>query len=221
MPDRVLRQGILTSDVVNGLSHGAELFYRRLLSVVDDFGRFDGRVSVIRAALYPLQLDKVSTDDVSEWLKEVVASQLVMLYYVDDKQYIIYGKWKQRLRAKKSKWPDPLVNDGQMSDTCQSMASEGEGEGESRSTRGEGGNAHADASNGTIPTVGEVIGFGMGAPGIPAGYCKYYHAKKDETHGWVKNGHLIKWQGEIVRWWTSDRESWMGKHGGKKKGPNI
>ncbi len=40
MPNRVIREGILNSQRVNKLTEPAELFYRRLMSVVDDFGRF-------------------------------------------------------------------------------------------------------------------------------------------------------------------------------------
>jgi hypothetical protein len=39
MPSRLLREGILDSEAVNALSFAAEVFYRRLMSVVDDFGR--------------------------------------------------------------------------------------------------------------------------------------------------------------------------------------
>ena len=38
MPSRVIRDGILESESVNALSWEAELFFRRLMSVVDDFG---------------------------------------------------------------------------------------------------------------------------------------------------------------------------------------
>lgn len=35
MPSRILREGILTSERVNALAPLEELFYRRLMSVVD------------------------------------------------------------------------------------------------------------------------------------------------------------------------------------------
>ena len=40
MPSRIIRDGILTSERINALTERAELFYRRLMSVVDDYGRF-------------------------------------------------------------------------------------------------------------------------------------------------------------------------------------
>ncbi len=68
MPVRVLREGILTSERVDKLSLPAEVLYRRLMSVVDDFGRFSGNPKLLRAACYPLRLDMVSDADIMQWL---------------------------------------------------------------------------------------------------------------------------------------------------------
>lgn len=106
MPDRVVRPGILTSDPVNSLSWGGEVFYRRLMSVADDYGRYDGRLPVLRAALYPLKLDRVSDADVGKWLTECVTAGLVSRYSADDRDYIEVLKFRQRIQGK-PKWPEP------------------------------------------------------------------------------------------------------------------
>lgn len=105
MPDRVVRARILDSENVAALSFGAEVFYRRLMSVVDDYGRFDGRVAVLRASLYPLTVDQVSVADVQGWLAE--CSQLITQYVVDGKPYVEILNFNQRTRAVKSRWPEP------------------------------------------------------------------------------------------------------------------
>jgi hypothetical protein len=107
MPDRIIRADILTSESVDQLSWPGEIFYRRLMSVADDFGRYEGRPSVLRAALYPLKLDKVSEPDVVKWLSECSKAGLVRKYTVDGKEYIEISKFRQRLRAMKSKYPAP------------------------------------------------------------------------------------------------------------------
>ena len=61
MPNRIVREGILTSERVELLSWAEEVFYRRLMSVVDDFGRYYARPELLRAACYPLLLTKVPT----------------------------------------------------------------------------------------------------------------------------------------------------------------
>ncbi|MDP3722391.1 MAG: hypothetical protein Q8R91_02710 [Candidatus Omnitrophota bacterium] len=111
MPDRVVRVGILTSDPVNRLSAGAEVFYRRLMNVVDDYGRFDGRPSVLRAGLYPLRLSNVSEPDIVKWIRETEEAGLVRGYVVEGKPYVNITKFNQRLRAKRSKWPNPPSHD--------------------------------------------------------------------------------------------------------------
>ena len=107
MPDRIVRAGILTSDPVNTLSWPAEVLYRRLHSIVDDYGRYDGRSSLLRAHLYPLKIDKVSEADVGKWLTECVTAGLVSLYRVAGRPYVEVTKFGARVRAETSKWPSP------------------------------------------------------------------------------------------------------------------
>src|SRR5205809_487274 len=114
MGDRVIRSNILTSDSVNSLSWAAEVFYRRLMSVVDDFGRYDGRVAILKANIYPLQLDKVAESDIVKWRAECSKAGLVRFYRVDGKEYLELLKFGQRLRAMKSKYPAPADTGGHL-----------------------------------------------------------------------------------------------------------
>lgn len=108
MPNRILRDGILTSEPVASLSWAAEVFYRRLMSVADDHGRFHGIPKLIRAACYPLQIDKVSDADIGKWLTECVTAALVSVYpAADGKRYIQIEKFGQQVRAR-SKFPEPI-----------------------------------------------------------------------------------------------------------------
>ena len=119
MPNRIIREGIITSEAVNSLSWEAETFYRRLLSVVDDFGRFDARPSVLRSALYPLKLDSMREDSVQRCLKSCEAARLVVLYSVEGKEYLEVTNFRQQVRSKKSKYPAP---DAHMHSTCTAHA---------------------------------------------------------------------------------------------------
>lgn len=106
MPDRIVRSGILTSDAVNLLSWGAEVFYRRLFSIVDDYGRFDGRPPLLRSQLYPLKVDRVSDADVVKWLAECATAGLVSVYQVSGRPYLEVQKFNQRIQGK-PKYPEP------------------------------------------------------------------------------------------------------------------
>lgn len=107
MPNRILREGILTSDRVARLSWPAEVFYRRLMSVVDDFGRYWGKLELLRAGLYPLQLDKVGNPDVARWIAEAREAGLVRTYTSESKEYLELLDFRQHVRAEKSKFPQP------------------------------------------------------------------------------------------------------------------
>ena len=53
MPNRILREGILTSERVNALSWEAEVFYRRLMSAVDELLEVSGIGDATLAKIAP------------------------------------------------------------------------------------------------------------------------------------------------------------------------
>jgi hypothetical protein len=121
MPTRMIRDGLLGSDAVNALSTPAEVLFFRLLLIVDDYGRQDARPAILRAKLFPLKLNAVSDADVSAWLDECRRAGLVRVYEVGGKPYLEIPKFNQRLRAKKSKFPEPdepASDTGHRSGTC-------------------------------------------------------------------------------------------------------
>jgi hypothetical protein len=106
VPNRILREDILTSEAVNALSPEAELFYRRLMSVVDDFGRIEAHPQILLTKCYPFQLDRISALQVRSWLAEsALEDRLITLYEVDGKNYLQINKFGQRERY--SKCPSP------------------------------------------------------------------------------------------------------------------
>ncbi len=104
MPARLLREGILTSEAVDRLSVHAELLYRRLMSVADDWGLFHGNPKLIRAACYPLRLDQVSDDDIVRWIDECVAAGLIARCAFDGKPVIAILRFGQQQRSSTSKY---------------------------------------------------------------------------------------------------------------------
>ena len=107
MPNRILRDGIVSSERVCSLSWVEEVFYRRLHSVVDDFGRYYAKAALLRAACYPLQLDKTSDSDIAKWLAAAQGAGLVRVYSVKGKDYLELVDFRQQVRAKASKFPVP------------------------------------------------------------------------------------------------------------------
>lgn len=106
MPNRLLREGITTSEKIDALSGEAELFYYRLLVHVDDFGRIDARPAVLIAKTYPLRVDRVKPKHVEEWLAEFEAANLVVIYENDGKRFLEMTNFDPP-RAQKSKCAGP------------------------------------------------------------------------------------------------------------------
>lgn len=106
MPSRLIREGFLDSDALAQAGEAAEVLFTRLMLVADDYGRFDGRVTVICRRCWPL--GGPSEGAVAERLAALAAAGLVQAYEVDGKPFICITKFNQRLRLKNaSKYPDP------------------------------------------------------------------------------------------------------------------
>ena len=50
MPNRILKESVCTSDSIDSLSWFEECLFYRLIVNCDDYGRFDGRVAVIKSS---------------------------------------------------------------------------------------------------------------------------------------------------------------------------
>lgn len=106
MPCRYLREGIIDSDRVNRLDDEEEVFYRRLMSIVDDYGRFEANRAKLRARLYPLKLDQKSEQRIGDLLLGCVRERLVYIYRANGKTYLQILTFDQPTRSK-SKCPPP------------------------------------------------------------------------------------------------------------------
>lgn len=108
MPTRLIREGIIDSERVNALSWFEEVFYRRLLNKVDDFGRYDARPRFLLVQLFGMKIDDAPSDaDISAALTACAQAGLVQLYEVDGKPYLQVLDFRQQVRTKKSRWPEP------------------------------------------------------------------------------------------------------------------
>ena len=110
MPSRILREGINSSARILALSPMAELFYRRLMTVVDDYGRFYAAPSTIRGACWPTCPNRATERQIAGWLEECCQGSrpLIEVYEVDGAQYLEMSGFDQKKRFK-SKYPDRLA----------------------------------------------------------------------------------------------------------------
>ena len=109
MPNRLLKEGICTSDAINMLSIDSEVLFYRLLVVADDYGRMDGRVQIIKSQCFPLK-DSFTASKIEKLIIELQQATLITLYQVNNKPFFVINKWEQRVRSKE-KYPSPESSD--------------------------------------------------------------------------------------------------------------
>lgn len=115
MPTRVVRGEILNSQSLARVSLGAELLFRNLIALVDDFGRYGGDPEIIAAHAYPRRRE-VTAKQVASWLDELCNADApgdgpVRLYEVAGKPFLFLVNWERHRglskRGSKSRWPEP------------------------------------------------------------------------------------------------------------------
>lgn len=79
MPKRDLANDLGTSESLSRVSIEAAFTFVTLTSVADDFGRFDGRLRILLARLYPLR-EEVTEAALTRWIDELEGEGLVHRY---------------------------------------------------------------------------------------------------------------------------------------------
>lgn len=108
MPNRILKEGICTSDQINELTWFEEALFYRMIVNCDDFGRFDGRIQVVKNRLFPLK-ENITAKQVKDGINKLASVGLIVLYEYDGKPFLHLPTWNdhQSVRAKRSKYPAP------------------------------------------------------------------------------------------------------------------
>jgi len=111
MPNRIIKESVCTSDTVEQMTWFEECFWHRLIVNCDDYGRMDARPAVLKSRLFPLK-ERMTLKDVSGALTRLADIGCVVLYECDGHPYLYLPTWEvhQTIRAKKSKYPEPISN---------------------------------------------------------------------------------------------------------------
>jgi hypothetical protein len=181
----------------------AELWYRHLMSVVDDYGRYYANPAILRTATFPCRLGEVTEQDVAGWLKECVEQGLITIY--DDGNTLVLHKFGQRYRSRSKFCPPPDSElsadcpqpDSGLSAGCQTQT-ETETKTKTESNAGEKRRSPGASSptHSSPPSLSEVLAYGEKG-GIPEATCvKLFHHFNGKARGWkniVRQHRLDGW----------------------------
>lgn len=128
MPNRIIKESICTSDSVDQMTWFEECFWQRLIVNCDDYGRFDARISVLKARLFPLK-EKLQNREIEAAIDKLVSIGCIVLYECAGKPYMYLPSWEnhQTIRAKKSKYPSPDEQDSAHEIICNQMQADESG----------------------------------------------------------------------------------------------
>lgn len=217
MPNRIIKESICVSDQINTLSPFEEVLFYRLIVSADDYGRYDGRIAIIKNRLFPLK-DSLRVDQIEKALHTLSSQELVERYTVDGRPFVRLTGWDkhQTIRAKKSKYPAPDGKSESLQaseNICKQMhanvpviqsVSESESISESESYSGEGAKAPSARTRGKFspPTVDEVKAYASdkGLTLDADRFVDFYAAK-----GWkVGNTPMKDWRAAARNWARDD-----------------
>lgn len=108
MPNRMIKDSLLSSDKIAALSDFEFRLWIGLILSVDDLGRGDARAAIIKGRVFPLR-ERVSLRDIEDALHGLAAKGCISLYTVGGKSYFWFPTWgkHQRIRDVKPKYPGP------------------------------------------------------------------------------------------------------------------
>lgn len=117
MPIRFLKPGFTGSIRLARVSYGARLLFVSLITLVDDYGRFEAHPLILARNAFPYGDPEgryITEDQIEAWLKELETSRvyendlpLLTRYEVDGVSYLALHRWTDRVRNVQPLYPDP------------------------------------------------------------------------------------------------------------------
>ncbi len=103
MPQRFLRPGITNSKLWNSVSFECQSLYIRIITLVDDFGRCDGRAAVVWGSCFAVWNEQnpecqITLNHVKSMLRLLHDNQLLTVYSADNKEVVQISQWQERVR---------------------------------------------------------------------------------------------------------------------------
>ena len=116
MGNRMLRESLLESEKISGLTDFDFRLWVSLILLADDYGVVDARPAIIKGHGFPLR-DRVTIKDISDGLRRLTAGRCVSFYTVGGKPYVQFLNWSDHQRVRDSKHKFPTIEEAD-TDSC-------------------------------------------------------------------------------------------------------
>jgi hypothetical protein len=112
MPNRIIRDACRTSPSLSALSDLAERTFWRVITVLDDHGRYHGELPALMSACFPVGARGLTTRRFAEAVSELSAGDLLRFYEIGSRKYVYSPTWSkyQQVRSLRSKHPEPQAS---------------------------------------------------------------------------------------------------------------
>lgn len=106
MPKRLTPETWIHDESFNSLSLPAEVFFRRLWTLADDYGNFYGEPATLRARVFPMYAADVNLDAITAYVDMCVEAGLLIRYTHNSAQYVHILNYGQQIKSR-PKFPLP------------------------------------------------------------------------------------------------------------------
>ena len=108
MPNRILKDSIITSKKVGGLSDFHFRLWAYLIVYADDYGRAPADPELLKGQVFTRRKGVTETQ-IREGLSALANAGMIEIYDVDGESYLYFPNWQnhQRIQAKRAKYPNP------------------------------------------------------------------------------------------------------------------
>jgi len=218
MPNRIIKESICTSDSVDQMTWFEECFWQRLIVNCDDYGRFDARIPVLKARLFPLK-EKLQNKEIESAIEKLSEIGCIVLYKCSGKPYLYLPSWEnhQTIRAKKSKYPSPDSQDSSDEIICKQMQADASEcsrnpiQSESNTKSESNAISNADKPRKfTKPTLEQVSQY-INEKGYDVDARKFFDYYESSNWHDAKGNAVKNWKQKVI--------TWSGRGDGKAKKP--
>jgi hypothetical protein len=131
---RTIKPEFWTSEQIMDCEMVTRLLFIGMWNFADDYGRMPYAPRSIKAQVFPG--DNIAPSEIDDRLKELNSKGLILIYSVDDKDYLEITGWKhQKIDRPTAKHPAPFAEDS--SNTRRSIDEPSPPEGKGRESKGE------------------------------------------------------------------------------------